>query len=55
MTAPLSHPVIPAADARQEIVPEAAVIFIDLDYWDAHKVATDARFVIRDGLNERRW
>lgn len=31
------------------------VIYIDLDFLDTHKIATDPRFVVRDGLNERRW
>lgn len=55
MTAPLRNPVVPAAVARQEIALEAAVVYLDLDYWDAHKVATDPRFAVRDGLNVRRW
>lgn len=43
MNAPLRHPVIPAVDSRpQETAPEASkppIIYIDLDYMDAHKVA----------------
>ncbi len=38
-----------------EIPDGSPVIHIDLDFLDAHKIATDSRFAVRDGLNERRW
>ncbi len=38
-----------------EIPDGSPVIYIDLDFMDAHKTATDSRFAVRDGLNERRW
>lgn len=46
IVAPVNYPEIPDS---------SGCTYIDLDYLDPHKIATDPRFVIRDGLNERRW